>query len=446
MNVRALCMLYGLLMGPRARYSRDTEGNFDTMRLTDKLWWGYKRYVRQVECAERGSGIEAHFEGQRLRPQIPDGFRADADMTLTAGGDLMAKPFLTPQTIRRAWDDVAGFYFDADVVLANLESPVTGWDPSYAAPSARSTPAMNNSPAMLEAFYRGGKGITLFTTANNHCLDQGPEGLISTLDALDALGCAHTGTARSERERDDVLIIEKNGVRTAFLAYTFSTNGKPLPEKRPYAVNCIRLNTKDADLSLVRRQVEAAREKSADFVVILPHWSLEYELFPTRTVMNTARRLAALGADAVIGNHPHSVQPIEWLRATDPYSGREKDCLVVYALGNLLGDSLTKGNWNLENLVKLRLSKGTLNGRPEARITDFDILPVYATVVPEGAEGPLQRLLPMQWLMATLRAGVNLYGLDDAAQREAFRLEELMVKVLEPAILAGRASAWKEQC
>lgn len=434
-TIRAVCSAYGRLMEKNALYSHDTEGNFAYMRLSDKVWWAYKRYIRQVERAQRGNGIEEHFASQNLCFCAPDGFEETSSAVLSAGGDLMPKPFLTPEATRHAWDEAAGFYFDADIVYANLESPITFANASYTEPQGNATPRMSNSPEMLKTFYRDGKGITLLGTANNHCMDMGEEGLLGTLDALDALGCAHTGTARTQQERDDVLVLEKNGVRIAFLAYTFSLNGKTTPQDKPYMANYIRLNTPDVDLTPVRRDIEHARlRKGADFVVLLPHWSLEYELYPTKTVMDTARKLAALGADAIIGNHSHCIQPIERIPVKDPFTGRKKDCLVVYALGNLMDDAFVPGNWNLLNLVKLRVSKGMQGGEPAAYITQLTSMPLYSVCSMDGGRYADHRLLPLRALADSLRAGENPYGLNSEQTAEALRLEEIMLHTLGPAL------------
>jgi poly-gamma-glutamate synthesis protein (capsule biosynthesis protein) len=441
-TIHALCSIYGWFLGDSAYYSHETEGNFASMRIADKLWWAYKRYIHQVEHAQKGKGIEELFARQNLHFGPPKGFVEECAVTFSAGGDLMSKPFLTRESTQHVWDEISNFYFDADIVYANLESPITFSDITYTLPQRKTTPSMNNSPEMLEVFHRGGKGITFFGTANNHCMDMGAEGLVGTLDLLDAHNYAHTGTARTEFERDDLLIIEKHGVRIAFLAYTFSLNGKNTPSNKPYMANYIRLNTSNVDLSRIQKQIEEAKlNRNADVVVLLPHWSLEYELYPTQTVMRTARRLAALGADAIIGNHPHCIQPIERLRALDPFTNCEKDCLVVYALGNLIDDAGRPGDWNLANLIKLRFSKGKQQGRQSTFITDLAVMPLYATAKREGGRYADHRLLSMRKLVNDLRAGRNPYGLDENEQNEVFRLEYMMLRVLGPAIMASNTSA-----
>lgn len=431
----SLCSLYGKLQGERARYSHATEANFAHMTLEDKLWWGYKCYIRQVERAQKGKGIEEHFEKQNLAFDLPEGFMEEGSVTFSAGGDLLSSPFITPENTKHVWDDIADYYFDADIVYANLESPVTRSAIAHSQASLKATPAMNNSVEMLEVFHRSGKGVNLFSTANNHSMDMGEDGLIATLDILDEMGCAHVGTARTQAERDDVLVIEKNGIRIAFLSYTFSLNGKMTPEGKSYMANYIRLNTPDFDASLIEQHVRSARiEKKADFVIALVHWSLEFELYPVETVMSTAKRLAAMGIDLIVGNHSHCIQPIERIKAVDPYSSREKDCLVVYALGDLLHQNGYPGNFSLANLIKVRLVKGSVSGAPAAFLTDFTAMPKYTFSRLENGKYVDHRLLDIRRLANNLRAGENPYCMSEAEQKEVFRLEAIMNRVLGPAI------------
>lgn len=431
----SLCALYGKLQGERALYSHATEGNFAHMTLEDKLWWGYKCYIRQVEQAQKGRGIEEHFARQDLAFSLPEGFAENGSVTFSAGGDLLSSPFINPENTRHVWDDIADYYFDADIVYANLESPVTASAIAHSQASIKATPAMNNSIEMLEVFHRSGKGVNLFSTANNHSMDMGEEGLISTLDILDEIGCAHVGTARTQADRDDVLVIEKNGVRIAFLSYTFSLNGKETPEGKPYMANYIRLNTPDFDPALIEQHVKSARlEKNADFVIALVHWSLEFELYPVETVMSTARKFAAMGIDIIVGNHSHCIQPIERLETVDPYSGQKKDCLVIYALGDLIYQNGYPGNFSLANLVKLRIVKGTLEGGATTLLTDFTVMPKYTFSRKENERYVDHRMLDIRKLTNALRVGENPYSMSESEQTEVFRLEAIMNRVLGPAL------------
>lgn len=86
-------------------------------------------------------------------------------------------------------------------------------------------PKMNTSEGMMDRFQEDGLGIDYFSTANNHCYDYGEQGLLDTLDCLDRRGALHSGTNRTPAEQEDVLVVERNGIKIALLSYTCDMNG-----------------------------------------------------------------------------------------------------------------------------------------------------------------------------------------------------------------------------
>jgi poly-gamma-glutamate synthesis protein (capsule biosynthesis protein) len=166
-------------------------------------------------------------------------------------------------------------------------------------------------------------GFDACTTASNHVLDQGPSGVIETLDVLDAAGLRHTGSARSAAEARHQPWVDVAGVRVAHLAYAYGFNGFTVPSGAPWMANLINEDTILADATSLRRQ-------GAEFVIVSLHWGEQYQAAPNRQQRDLGPRLLASPAvDLVIGHHAHVVQPIdlvdgEWL---------------VYGMGNLLSAS-----------------------------------------------------------------------------------------------------------
>jgi hypothetical protein len=159
------------------------------------------------------------------------------------------------------------------------------------------------------------------STASNHAYDAGWPGVTGTLEALDAAGLRHTGTARTPEERLPALY-EANGVTVGHLAYTYGTNGLPVDPGRPYAVNLIDADTILADAAW-------AREHGAEFTVVSLHWGAEYRVAPTSQQSTLAATLLASDdIDLILGHHAHVVQPIE--RIGNEY--------VVYGMGNHLSN------------------------------------------------------------------------------------------------------------
>jgi len=220
--------------------------------------------------------------------------------------------------IQDAFTPVEPVIAGADIAFANLEAPLGGEDMAFSG-----YPTFNAPRALGEALAEA--GFDVVQTANNHCLDRREKGLVRTLLALDAEGLMHVGT-RADPDLDPTLWVDVGGLGIAFLAYTFSTNGIPLPPGREAIVGMI-------DPARMLADIAAARTAGADLVVVGCHWGEEYRHVPESGTVNLAHDLIEGGADVVLGGHPHFIQPYETLTTTD---GREG--FVVYSLGNFLSN------------------------------------------------------------------------------------------------------------
>ncbi|HZG07056.1 MAG TPA: CapA family protein [Streptomyces sp.] len=246
--------------------------------------------------------------------------------TLVATGDVI--PY--PSIIRQAREDADGDGYDftrilagvkpvvsaADVALCHMETPYGDEDgPFTGYPLFRSPPQL--AKALRATGYDG------CSTASNHSLDDGFAGVRRTLDALDAAGVRHAGTARSEREAARPARLRAGGAEIAHLSYTYGTNGIPLPAGRPWAVRLLAPERVIAD-------ARAARRAGADVVVVSLHWGTEWQQAPDARQRELARRLTAARTgdrkdiDLLIGTHNHVPQPYEKVNGT----------WVVYGLGD----------------------------------------------------------------------------------------------------------------
>lgn len=229
---------------------------------------------------------------------------------------------------RYSWDGVfdavAPVLRGADVTLVNLETPIGGHAPGES-PVYSGYPLFNAPPVLIDALVEA--GVDVVQTANNHCLDRGEPGLYTTLEHLHAAGLQTAGTYASQAARDDgaARVRLTDGAAIAVLAYTYGTNGEPMPEGKPWTVNWI-------DEPLMRADIAAARAW-ADLVIVGVHWGREYRHAPEPEMVRLARSLVDGGADIVWGHHPHVVQPHERHRAPD---GR--DGLILYSLGNFVSN------------------------------------------------------------------------------------------------------------
>jgi poly-gamma-glutamate synthesis protein (capsule biosynthesis protein) len=227
---------------------------------------------------------------------------------------------------------VKPFFESVDLAIGNLEFtlggvPFKGY-PQFSAPDEVVL-------ALKDA------GMDVLVTANNHSVDRGRKGVERTIAMLDSFKLIHTGTFTDSLERVDKypLLISKNGITLALLNYTYGTNGIRIPS--PTIVNLL-------DTAMIRTDIVKAKESSPDFIVVFTHWGLEYQSQPSPAQKELADFCFRLGANAVIGSHPHVLQPMEWRR--------EVNQLVVYSLGNFVSGQRDRYK-NGGGMVRLDLVK-----------------------------------------------------------------------------------------
>jgi poly-gamma-glutamate synthesis protein (capsule biosynthesis protein) len=251
--------------------------------------------------------------------------------TVVMGGDLLWHDTVWLSAAEEHARTGRGRRFDFDPMFASLRPLLRAADVAicheevpFAAPGAayQSYPVFAAPPAI--ARWIGHTGWDACVTASNHALDQGYDGLVRTADLLEHAGVAPVGTFRSPAERrTPVIVTTDQGVRVGIVAGTYSLNGFPLPEGRPWSVSLW-----DADNLL--RQAHRARRAGADIVVVNLHGGTEYDPLPDAAQVALVDRLTASpDVDLVLGEHAHVVQPITKVNGT----------WVVYGMGNMVAQS-----------------------------------------------------------------------------------------------------------
>lgn len=251
---------------------------------------------------------------------------------LTAVGDLMCHKLQYEAAYGKDGYDfaptfahIASAFADSDLVVGNLETTFAGPEKTYS-----EYPTFNTPDSFARALKDMGLDVAL--TANNHSLDRRFYGLSRTLDVLDAAGLAHTGTFRSPEE-DRILLVDRDGLRIAFLAYSYGTNGIAFDKGRAYSLNLI-------DEALIRSDIAAARDLSPDLIVVGLHFGQEYQQQPNEKQQALAAACFDEGADIVLGTHPHVVQQQRLEEVTDRF-GVTKRRFVAYSLGNFISAQRT---------------------------------------------------------------------------------------------------------
>jgi len=278
-----------------------------------------------------------------------------ARLNLLFAGDIMGHDSQIASALRMGdgtydysscFENITPYIAGADIAIGNLEVTLAG-------PPYKGYPAFS-SPDALAAELRKA-GFDILVNANNHAIDRRRRGLERTLDVLDSLGLVQTGVFRDPVDRASryPLVVEKNGIRLALLNYTYGTNG--ITVTAPNIVNYI-------DTIQVRKDLEKAATAEPDYTIVVMHWGLEYQ----RTENSEQQALAAFlfrnGADAIIGSHPHVVQPV---RIADG------NRLVVYSMGNMISNQ-RKRYTDGGILVGMTLEK-----TDSTRLTDHAYMPVW---------------------------------------------------------------------
>ncbi|MDE3033944.1 MAG: CapA family protein [Acidobacteriota bacterium] len=246
-----------------------------------------------------------------------------ASLRLVAVGDILMHQDVkraaaeTPGGFLDLWADLVPLFRGADVVFGNLETPVA---PVSGQPGK---PFQFNAPAELPSALRA-SGFTVLSTANNHAFDQGRKGVAETLARLRQAQLLAVGSGEDRSRAEALQIIERNGLKVAFLGFTDVFN-----------LNLDRRATepwvRPLDLESALAAVREARSR-ADIVVVSIHWGQEDQHQPTKRQRDIARKLVEAGCDLLLGHHPHVLQPLEWMTV----NGRP--ALVAYSLGNFISN------------------------------------------------------------------------------------------------------------
>lgn len=289
---------------------------------------------------------------------------------ITFVGDIMCeKPLLRASVDQSKHYDFADVFYgtkdlfaDSTFLIGNLETPLAGENAGY-------TDMLYsfNSPDELAQNLKS-VGFDLLSTANNHCLDRGISGLKRTLNVLDSIGMAHTGTWNSKEERKEAgYLTTDDGLTIAVIAYTYGTNyavnhNKLSPEEEgminllhPYdepvygvasgkkqlktkgrIKSCLKrvlseekriyikrmlsidynspreddyldISTAENYIHQLRKDILDAREK-ADIVFFYPHIGGQFNNNPGNFTNYVIEKVMEYGVDAIIASHPHIIQ------------------------------------------------------------------------------------------------------------------------------------------
>lgn len=195
--------------------------------------------------------------------------------------------------------------------IINLESPVT----KTGKPAEGKINLIVKENYLKEIF---DDNLLAVNIGNNHILDYGKEGLVSTLNEIEKLGVKWFGIENIFTGNHNPLIIEYNSVKVAFIAVVCESTSPIIELDNLIHLSVLNLNEVLTRVALIRNVV--------DRVVVYIHWGVEESSYPLKRDIVTARKLIDAGVDLVIGSHAHAPQAIE----------KYKNGLIAYNLGNFI--------------------------------------------------------------------------------------------------------------
>lgn len=310
------------------------------------------------------------------------------EISLLAVGDIM---YHSPQVraaylgegkydFRPTFRYVKEYIEQADISLANYETVTAGKDIAYSG-----FPRFNSPKETI--FALADTGFDIISTANNHSLDQGKKGILTTLDNMEEYGLKAIGTNRTNEE--NILIQDVKGIKIGFLSYTYGLNGLDsllTKEELSYMINLI-------DEERMEKDIKRTKELGADLTVLFLHWGHEYHNLPSNYQIELGEKIIGWGGNIILGSHPHVIQKSEMI---DNQEGN----FIIYSMGNFLSNQSleTMGNSFTEDgvMVKINIEKNFT--KDEITIKEVEYIPTW--VYKYKSEGRFNyEILPIEAIM-----------------------------------------------
>ena len=292
---------------------------------------------------------------------------SDISFTLSAIGDIMChntqyidayNTDADTYDFSYVFENISLYTKTADICIGNLETTFAGEDVGYS-----SYPTFNTPDEL--AYELKDIGVDVLSTAGNHALDKGFDGLSRTIDVLNDADISHLGTYKSKEEQDKTLIKYVKGLKIAFVNYTYGTNGIPVPSDKQFCVNLI-------DENLMKEQIDRAKQEEPDIIIACMHWGTEYKTTQSSTQEDLADFLFKNGVDIILGTHPHVLEPME-KRTVTLEDGTTKDGFVIYSLGNFIADQ--NAEYTRDSIIlNLDITK---HSDGNVTIDNYDYVPIY---------------------------------------------------------------------
>jgi len=208
-------------------------------------------------------------------------------------------------------------FLKADITFCNFECPLA----TEETPPNKDKVLIHAKPESVRLLKRG--DFDVVSLANNHIMDFGYTSVLKTIKILEKNNIKYTGVGKNIEEACKPAMLERIGLKVAFLAYTTwipsrrQQGAVPATEDKP--------GVAPFDLNLIRKKIKEVRKQS-DFLIVSVHWGDSETYYPPPEIINYGHKLIDMGANIVVGHHSHQLQGYE----------KYKNGLIMYDLGNFL--------------------------------------------------------------------------------------------------------------
>lgn len=271
------------------------------MNTSHKPTTNNTRYTNKTKMTKKDTGKKVSFVavGDNI---IHDKVMDTADLAAGSVGDGQ-------YDFKPIYQNVKSDIQNADISFVNQETVIGGGQSGY--------PSFNSPDAVFDALKD--TGFDVVNGASNHAMDTGVASIQHMIQLFKNSNMKLLGLYENPQDANTIPVIERNGIKIAFLSYTYGLNN----------------STDSSHVSLfdqtkITNQVNQAKSQ-ADFVVVSAHWGDEYQDNINTMQENYAKLMTNLGVDLVVGTHPHTIQPAHWYTNTEGHK-----TLVLYSLGNFV--------------------------------------------------------------------------------------------------------------
>ncbi len=369
------------------------------------MWSGYKInfltraivglfIISMMFCCHMGCCIpeaEEATEKQETQDIVTEVKPLSSEITLVAVGDCLMHntQIWSGQQADGTYNfdcffsEVQDLIEQGDYSSISFEAPLAGPESGYTG-----YPLFNSPDAVAQTFKKS--GFDLVTTANNHAFDRGYKGAMRTLEVLRSSGLDTIGTYASEEESKAYLVKDIKGVKVGYLAYSYGTNGIPIPADKSFSFNLLDRDQILFDIGKIRPQV--------DVLVLILHWGNEYMPQPDPEQVGMAHEFLSAGADIILGSHPHVIQSMEIVKIN------QQDKMVIYSMGNIISHQQGLER-NSGIILNMKFNKNFDSG--ETRLVEVSYTPTYSHSYYDENGNRKFRVVPVEKTMEGIKDGLE---------------------------------------